>query len=445
MALIKSFIGMSLFMTFLILINTDIVNSDVIPQPTSAKTVITSDRTDTSAVHFTLQGKNQTTSSEAIAYPITSVSADYTRNNHITKKTQNVWITLNGRISSPYANGWAGLPPQSTLQVLLNLLVDDTGNELTSDNGRNISFSPTHDLSVSTTVQLTLPNTKTPTPGNKIWIGNQTKIGYTANLLDLLTQTYHLTSLTSRQWYQTVSQINLSPTVVTPKLNDATLTGTGSQVGDIISATINGITKTATVTATGMWTINWGGVLPYGASVSVTESNDYGDTPGTVKTSVPVLPAELKFVNTIPNITFNKMNVSSAIQGYIISNRQNPTWGLDVYDSRNSGAGGKWYVSAYMNNSNLVGSNNHSLTTPVYYKTLSGQLTPLSSSPLLIFTNDAASSIYKESTLTTSGNYTTHAAFQNDNGFILRSIVSQVYVNENYTGTLNLTLNDVPN
>lgn len=436
---------MSLLMMSSILINTDIVNADVILQPTSEKTVITSDRTDTSAVHFTLQGKNQTTNNEAIAYPITSVSADYTRNNHITKKTQNVWITLNGYISSPYENGWV-LPPQSTLQILWNLLVDDSGNELTSDDGRNISFSPTHDLSVNTTVHLTLPSTKTPTPGNKIWLGNQTKISYKGGLLGgLFTQygtgTYYLTS---RQWYQTVSQINLSPTVVTPKLNDTTLTGTGSQVGDIISANINGVTKTATVTSSGMWTINWGSVLPYGSSVSVTESNDYGDNPGTVTTSVPVLPAELKFVNTISDITFNTMSMSAESQGYIISNRQNPNWGLDVYDSRNAGVGGKWYVSAYMNNSNLVSSNNHILTTPVYYKTLSGQLTPLSSSPLLIFTNDAASSIYKESTLTNSGNYTTHAAFQNGNGFILRSIVSQVYANENYTGTISLTLNDVP-
>ncbi len=137
------------------------------------------------------------------------------------------------------------------------------------------------------------------------------------------------------------------------------------------------------------------------------------------------------------NLPFNTVSLGTSQGGYVTATRQDPNWGMDIYDNRNNGKGGNWSVSANLVSDKMTGNNGHTLTTPIIFKDANSTSSVLSTkAPVTIFSNYSISS---------NSNYIRHVQFNDPNtGLLIRALTSEIYTNENYSGIINFTLNNVP-
>lgn len=246
------------------LINTLLLNISVITvflyaKPLSGSAAVqaapTSDMTDiTSDLTHKVSGKVQ--------WPIGHVSANYVRNGHVTQKTTNVKVDINGTIISPESS--------NLYHLWILALKGDSG--ATENGALSLGVDPEQTKwNVNKTYTM---NTHGIVAGTNFYIGNKTQLA-------------NKTIYETRQYYQVVSQVTLKPTMESDlTASDSKITGTGTQVGDTITVKMGSTSKTTTVDSDGNWSLDWGSKLTAGATVTATESNDYGDNPGTTTTKV---------------------------------------------------------------------------------------------------------------------------------------------------------------
>lgn len=223
-------------------------NAQVISEPTNKMQDITND------VTKKVMGE--------VPWPITNIKANYVRDGHVTHRTDQMSITLKGDVRSP--NG----------QVLYNMwdiISDDSGWEF---GGKFLIYNINKLLwRPQRTDVFKIGQTRRFKAGKKIWIGNKTSTN--------ASHEYYKTTLTymkTKQYYQVASQIKLVPHITGS--DTRTIQGTGTQVGDLITAKFDHTVQTARVAHDGHWQINWGKALQGTGKITVTETNDYDDIPG---------------------------------------------------------------------------------------------------------------------------------------------------------------------
>ena len=400
-----------------------------------------------------------------LSYPITSVKADYVRDGRMTQKTQNIQVTIKGNIKFPDAGAGDYLGPSTYILLVAD---DDDRNEFsgTPEIGSDKKIfhdtvvkdrprqSPFYVDETTTTINMHANdglggNTPLfPKAGKKVYIANQT------HAVPSSTSTSGI-FFTTRQEYQTVSQLHLTPTLDGGiKPGATTLSGTGTQEGDIITVIINGVAQkeTTTVDENGNWSLPLSN-LPAGASVVVKETNDYGDI--SVPTDPQTVSGELKFVNIPTDGQNNVMDFGEAQLKSGAMTIMNPKdqagnpWSVYVYDSY--GSNDKWNVFASSDGKlKLQGDadEQHTLNDAIKYKQSDNRLVSLSkdeNNPTLIFTNNEQNPVYQNTILNTNGlgDHVTQARFVNDSGIMLHQDSSAgIYTNKPYTGIINLTLSN---
>lgn len=288
---------MGLFLTAFVgvLMSAKSIRAAVLTEPTNAMQDITS--TFISAPRLA-EGPAGTT---FFSWGTTKIQANFVRDGHLTGRTDSVIVTSNGKIRPQEA-----LSTGYTFQTLWNILSADSPYvELGAGvkSGKNTSVKNEKDISGDTIVSVPADRAAVmaSNAGKKVWIGNKV-------------QTYHLKKSNyyiTQEAYTDVGQIVLKPTITgTPASTSPIVTGTGTQTGDKISVTVDGTTKEATVKADGTWSLDWGGRLPTRAKMTVTETNAYGDTPGTVEATIAGADLVITSNETAINLT------PSNVEGY---------------------------------------------------------------------------------------------------------------------------------
>lgn len=423
--------------TFAYLTNLSSFSADAILPPNSTMQSVTIPQNIQGAGPFNLSPSSPNTlNNYPVSYNISRLQADFVRNGQITNKTTKITVSFDSPNVSLSSNDYY------YLRNLYNILVSDsnpnssateygvdnpTGNGPIADRSTSFNFPQNR-------VTILLSNSKKLVSGSQYWIANKTEL-YQYSWFRPTASSF----ATTRQIPLQVSQLKLNPTINPINSNDSTISGTGTQIGDIISVQIGSDTKQTTVGNNGTWSINWQ-AFPENTKVIVTETNDpnnnYGDISGSTTTTTPTKPV-LKFANVPTNLPFNTVSLGTSQGGYVTATRQDPNWGMDIYDNRNNGKGGNWSVSANLVSDKMTGNNGHTLTTPIIFKDTNSTSSVLSTKvPVTIFSNHSISS---------NSNYIRHVQFNDPNtGLLIRALTSEIYTNENYSGIINFTLNNVP-
>lgn len=243
-------------------------DASVISEPTSEMQDITSG--------FTKQVIGE------LPWPITKIKANYVRDGHVTHRTDQMSITLKGDVRSP--NG----------QVLYNMwdiVTDDKGWEF---GGKFLIYNVNKLLwHPQRTDVFKISQSRRFKAGKKVWIGNKSSTNSSHESYKTT-----LTYMKTKQYYQVASQIKLMPHITTFDSSAHSMQGTGTQVGDLITAKFGRQVQTARVTHDGHWRIDWGKELQGSGKVTVTETNDYDDVPGQttaiVNNGVPRTKSKIK-------------------------------------------------------------------------------------------------------------------------------------------------------
>ncbi|MCZ2491647.1 hypothetical protein [Dellaglioa carnosa] len=281
-----------------VLLSSKAIRAAVLTEPTNAMQDITN--TFTSAPRLA-EGP---AGAKPFSWGTTKIQANFVRDGHLTGRTDKLIVTSNGTIkmqelaSAGYAfsNMW-------------NTLTDDSNSELGSGGKSGTiqagSKGTVMNISGDTTAVVDGKHTvaMANNAGKKAWIGNKV-------------QTYHAKSKKSNYYltqeaYTDMDQITLKPTISgNPTATNPIISGTGTQTGDKISVFVDGTTKEATVKADGTWSLNWGGKLPVHVKMTATETNAYGDKPGTVEATISGADLAITAKETAINLT------PSDIEGY---------------------------------------------------------------------------------------------------------------------------------
>ncbi|MDK1733000.1 hypothetical protein N0K71_05110 [Dellaglioa algida] len=281
-----------------VLLSSKAIRAAVLTEPTNAMQDITDTFTSAPRLADGPAGANP------FSWGTTKIQANFVRDGHLTGRTDKLIVTSKGTITMQESAS-AGY----TFSNMWNILSADAYSELgAGDKSGTIqggSKDRIMDISGDTTITVgdhTADMAKNA--GKKVWIGNKVQ---TYHSIRPIKSNYYVTQET----YTDVGQITLKPTITgTPAATNPNISGTGTQTGDKISVVVNGTTKETTVKADGTWSLNWGGKLPVQAKMTVTETNAYGDKPGTVEATISGTDLSITSKETAINL------MPSDIEGY---------------------------------------------------------------------------------------------------------------------------------
>lgn len=217
-----------------------------------------------------------------VPWPITHIAANYVRNGHVTHKTSRVKITLGkGMVTSPsdkwLYNLWDLVLDRQGKEYGATFLIYDVKSRVWRPNRTDVI--KTHGIKA----------------GQLVWIGNKSSTN--ASRTPLRTLPIYMVT---KQYCQIVSQIKLRPHITGFEPDKHIITGTGTQVGDVITAKFGNRVKKARVDNEGHWQINWDKDFNGSGRLMITETNAYDDIPGHTDTVIN---------NGIPRTNTIKLNL----------------------------------------------------------------------------------------------------------------------------------------
>ncbi|MDK1726920.1 hypothetical protein [Dellaglioa algida] len=279
-----------------VLLSSRAIRAAVLTEPTNAMQDITSTFTSAPRLADGPAGANP------FSWGTTKIQANFIRDGHLTGRTDKLIVTSKATIVMQESK-----TERYVFQNMWNTLSADAYSELGAGGKSGSVSSDKREMNVTgdTTVAVASDHAAdmAKNAGKRVWIGNKV-------------QTYQASSKKSNYYitqetYTDVGQITLKPTITgTPAATNPNISGTGTQTGDKISVVVNGTTKETTVKADGTWGLNWGGKLPVQAKMTVTETNAYGDKPGTVEATVTGTDLAITSKETAINL------MPSDIEGY---------------------------------------------------------------------------------------------------------------------------------
>lgn len=269
-----------------VLLSSKAIRAAVLTEPTNTMQDITN--TFTSAPRLA-EGP---AGAKPFSWGTTKIQANFVRDGHLTGRTDKLIVTSNGKITiqEPTSAGYE-------FQNIWNTLSVDAYAELGAG-GKTGKSTSKREMDISGDTTVTVPADRAAmmasNAGKRVWIGNKV-------------QTYHLKKSNyylTQEAYTDVGQITLKPTITgTPASANPIVSGTGTQTGDKISVAVDGTTKETAVKADGTWSLDWGGRLPTRAKMTVTETNAYGDKPGTVEATISGADLAITTKETAINLT----------------------------------------------------------------------------------------------------------------------------------------------
>ncbi|CAM2894931.1 hypothetical protein [Dellaglioa algida] len=278
-----------------VLLSSRAIRAAVLTEPTNAMQDITS--TFTSAPRLA-EGPD---GAKFFSWGTTKIQANFVRDGHLTGRTDSLIVTSNGIIDIQEPEG-----SKYKFSTMWNILSVDKYAEIGAGDksGKKISDRK-RDITGDTTVTVDKGHTAlmANNAGKRVWIGNKVETDHSSPKAS----NFYIT----QEAYTDVGQITLKPTITgTPAATNPNISGTGTQSGDKISVVVNGTTKETTVKADGTWGLNWDGKLPVQAKMTVTETNAYGDKPGTVEATITGTDLSITSKETAINL------MPSDIEGY---------------------------------------------------------------------------------------------------------------------------------
>ncbi|HAT53864.1 MAG TPA: hypothetical protein DCW31_01210 [Lactobacillus sp.] len=222
-----------------------------------------------------------------------------------------------------------------------------------------------------------------------------------------------------------------------------TLTGNLAQPGSSVTVKDNAGTTlgTATVTTGGTYSVTLNRAVTGGETLKVSATNGSGGVSAVETLNVPLV--EQLSIQSVTGLNFSPAAIKA---GTTLTPPRAHDFGVSVVNSLNGGAGDNWSLTATLVDNQLVSTTNstHKLTQPLLFTDANGTSTPLSTSALTIFTNNASNTtVYPTSQFKRTGMMDT-ATQQTTNRGVGLSVKSDNVFAENYQGTLNLNLTTGP-
>lgn len=279
-------------------------------------------------------------------------------------------------------------------------------------------------------------------PNQPIYVGSSTTYNYFGGQY---AQIATIEGVLNNTYYRAPQQ--LTPQIT--QIGRNSVSGTGTQAGDRInlfqskdgsipaqgaSLPANSVPIGATnVNADGTWQITNLKLNP-GVTYYVQESDNGSDLPGYAKSTFQIAPLSLGQSQPLKW----SINLNATTPGTLIANQNQTPFNIGINN----------YISDYQPNNTFSisassnGINVNNTQVPIYYSADKGQtLKNLTTQPKILSTNDTTT----PTTVTSTGPNQGLAAFSNGANFYIKvpSIVN-VTSGKNYTGTVNLTLNNTP-